>query len=84
MHNTFAMVELHTNKIMLSINTMYKKNSLVVKLEVTEVPVSFRIGVLTSGDVPDDISDSRLEMPNIEDQIKVTTGEKLFKGVPHR
>ncbi len=41
-------------------------------LRLKEVPVSFRVGVLTSGSVPDDVSNCELRNSDFQDQIERT------------
>ncbi len=43
-----------------------------LELRVAEVSQSFRVGVLTSGGVPDDVFNRELQNPNIQDQLKHT------------
>ncbi len=50
-------------------------------LDLTEVSPSFPVGILTSGGIPDDVSDCELGNSNFRDQTERTISVKLSVAV---
>ncbi len=48
------------------------------ELEVTEVPLSFQVGVLTSGGVPDDVSNCELGSSDLLDQLESIIRTEMY------